>query len=381
MLHILLLILKIIGIVILCILGLALVLTAIILFVPIRYRINGGYDGKPVLKGRVYFLFHSVSLHLDYDSGISLKEVVYRLKILGVTIKSNRKKKPGTGRSGTPLKSGAPSPAGRDTTQKRILPEASGPAETQTPPETGRPQPAETPLPTETGTPQPAETPLPTETGMPQPAEKSPPGIPQEGEAPRPAVIPSHSEAPRPAKSPQPAAGWKDRIRALWRRIGGFWKKVTEFFRRLWKKLENIPYTIKKMCDRMNQLQETILYYRTLWESDEMKRAVSLCKKQLRYLYRKLKPRLFKCRLMVGMEDPYITGQILTYYCMAYPWIGNNVVLTADFENTVFEGDFVLKGHVRIFTLIKAAVIVYFNKNIRNILKKLKREDIGNGGK
>ena len=46
MLHVLLLILKITGIVIACILGLVIIVVAAVLFVPVRYKADADYHGK-----------------------------------------------------------------------------------------------------------------------------------------------------------------------------------------------------------------------------------------------------------------------------------------------------------------------------------------------
>ena len=45
MLHVLLLILKITGIVIACILGLVILVVTAVLFVPVRYKVNADYPG------------------------------------------------------------------------------------------------------------------------------------------------------------------------------------------------------------------------------------------------------------------------------------------------------------------------------------------------
>ena len=64
MLHILLLILKIIGIVLAVIIGLIVLLLAIVMFVPIRYTVSGKYYGKPKLKAQVYWLFHLLRVYI-----------------------------------------------------------------------------------------------------------------------------------------------------------------------------------------------------------------------------------------------------------------------------------------------------------------------------
>ena len=54
MLHVLLLILKITGIVIACILGLVIIVVAAVLFVPVRYKADADYHGKFKEIGRAH---------------------------------------------------------------------------------------------------------------------------------------------------------------------------------------------------------------------------------------------------------------------------------------------------------------------------------------
>lgn len=70
MLQVLLLILKIIGIILLSILGLFLILGLLGLFVPLRYRGKGIYDeNQKSACVRITWLFHIISLKIYYDEG------------------------------------------------------------------------------------------------------------------------------------------------------------------------------------------------------------------------------------------------------------------------------------------------------------------------
>ena len=90
MLHILLQILFIIGVVLLCILGLVLVLLLLVLFVPIRYRANGIKNEETTkIQVRVSYLLHILSVHFDFiDKSSELK-----IKIFGMQINKRKSKK------------------------------------------------------------------------------------------------------------------------------------------------------------------------------------------------------------------------------------------------------------------------------------------------
>ena len=81
MLHILLFILKIIGIVLLAALGLLLAALLLVLLVPVRYRLDGSWHGSPAGKVRVTWLLHAVSVLVSYENGLEIGA-----KLLGFSV-------------------------------------------------------------------------------------------------------------------------------------------------------------------------------------------------------------------------------------------------------------------------------------------------------
>lgn len=74
-------ILKIIGIILLCLVGLLLILLAVVLFVPVRYRIQGEIKEKETqFHIRANWLCHVISFLGDYADGT----FDYKLKIFGI---------------------------------------------------------------------------------------------------------------------------------------------------------------------------------------------------------------------------------------------------------------------------------------------------------
>jgi hypothetical protein len=67
-------------------------------------------------------------------------------------------------------------------------------------------------------------------------------------------------------------------------------------------------------------------------------------------------------------------GEVLAIWGMLYPLHMGNVDINPEFETAVMEGDFYLKGRICIISILKAACILYFNKNIKLLIKRLKRE-------
>ena len=87
-LAILLTILKVTGIVLLCIIGLVLLVLLIVLFVPIRYKADGFYkDSDYNVKAKASWLLHVVTVSFDLKAS---KEPV--IKVFGIKLKGKKKK-------------------------------------------------------------------------------------------------------------------------------------------------------------------------------------------------------------------------------------------------------------------------------------------------
>lgn len=149
---------------------------------------------------------------------------------------------------------------------------------------------------------------------------------------------------------------------------------LIKFLKKLWSVIKNIKYTIIQIYDKINHIIKNIRYYIKIIKSDTFKRALSVCSVQALSLLKSILPKKLKGKLLIGTGDPAGTGQVLAVYGMLYPLLGNHIDITPDFDRQIVEGDLFIKGKITVFKLIKAAWIVYFNRDLRRLLKLFKRE-------
>ena len=125
-------------------------------------------------------------------------------------------------------------------------------------------------------------------------------------------------------------------------------------------------------------MSDNIQYYREVLESESFRQSAALCKRELVWVLKKLKPDKFEADFIVGMEDPAATGEILAICGMLYPLIGQNIRVVGDFdcEKTHIEGLLYIRGRIRVITFIRTAVRIYFNKDIKKLIKLFKKEDV-----
>lgn len=149
---------------------------------------------------------------------------------------------------------------------------------------------------------------------------------------------------------------------------------ILNFFHKIWTALKNIKYTIQKICDKIKHIVRNIRYYSRVVQSDSFQRAWKLCRGEVFSLVRSILPKKLTGNITVGTGDPASTAQILAVHGILYPLIGNHIFITPDFENSVLEGDFYMKGRITVFKVLKTAARIYFSKDLRRVIRLLKRE-------
>lgn len=338
MLHILLLILKIIGIVLLCLLGVLVLGIVCALFVPVRYRVEAVRkegEGEPpvILRMKVTWLLHFVNLVLRFDGSLFVRARIMIITLFRLPKKERRIKKE---RRRTKNVAGPEETAGnegaREETEKDAWAEQTESPETISGNREERENAASQPEKQESAKIQPEES---IETAKQDASEKKP--------------------------------SFLDKLRVIPEILRGIFSKIKGLF-------ENIQYTIRKFCDKIKSVSDTIEYYRGVIEGEAFQRSFALCKGELLRIGKSLKPQKFQAQLIVGMDDPAATGQILAYCGMLYPLLGGHVDVAGDFEKKRLEGHVLVKGKIRLFTFLRVAVKIYFNKDIRKLYKLLKKE-------
>lgn len=145
---------------------------------------------------------------------------------------------------------------------------------------------------------------------------------------------------------------------------------VGRWYTRLLTKWKQI---VNRICDRLQALKrskDTVMD----WIHDEAnQRMVKLILKQVKKLLRHILPQKLRGRIKFGFDDPYLTGQVLSFLSLIHPFYYRQLQLEPVFDQVVLEGEFYLKGRIRLGTLLFCVVRVYLNKNFRVMLKKLLR--------
>lgn len=318
-------ILKIIGIVLLCILAFLVVLLLLVLFVPIRYRVNGERkvpDDAPVrMKARVTWLLHLVSVSFFYP-----EQAYVKIKVLGIKVFSTEPKDEKAKEKEKSSKKKNSDKKAEKAEEKNSVKEAEtiGTLETSEKDEINESERVETQKKQEVN----------------EEADLS------EEEMMGSIDVEESEETPT----------------------------FFGFFKKLWDGLKNIKYTIQKIYDKIREIIKNIRYYCKVLQSASFERAFGLCKNELFDVLTHILPGKLKGNFVIGTGDPASTAQILAIHGILYPLIGNHITVTPDFENTILQGDFSFKGRVTVFRLLISAMKLYFNRDLKRVIRLLKKE-------
>lgn len=90
---------------------------------------------------------------------------------------------------------------------------------------------------------------------------------------------------------------------------------------------------------------------------------------QVKKLLKILKPKKVEAYIHFGLKDAETTGKAAMYVASLYGFIGKNVTIYPDFEQEIIEGNIYIKGSIQLFPIGIIALKVYRNKQVRKYIK------------
>lgn len=319
MLHIILLILKIIGICLLCLIGLLLLCIGLVLFVPVRYRASGSYIEKQLkLLGGVTWLCHIISVRIFYDDEKQEDKSRVLVKIFGIAIMDTAKKK----------------------TKKAKEPKE---AVLEVPKKPPHEKDAEEKEKTKSRTPEIAQKPK---------AEV------QKDEVQKDEVQKNEVQKNEEKKDEAARVEHTKSKKSLLAKLTAFRQKMSDAFKRLCDRLETINQKKDKLMD--------ILF------SEENKKTFILLKRSIFKLIRHILPRRIEGWIHFGTDNPEKTGRMLGWLAVFYPLYAERLKIAPDFEKEIFETKFLAVGKIQAFTFVSTGIKIMLNKDLRRIISEFK---------
>ena len=325
MLHVILLILKILGLLLLIVLAFLLAVVLLVLLVPVRYQAEGSYNGKVKGKARFTWLLHILSVTVQYE-----EDVLAMVRIFGFRIGKQKK-------IDTELKEA-----------EEIMVQAM---------EVMEPEPLNE-----------ARDIKDKVHDRNQNVPVSPPASKEKTwEEPKDAWL----EEPIGGTKDASGAASKDEPKAGSRRKKSF--RMTDFFARLKKMVltvfTKLKFFFRRICDTLKTAKDKKDEIHAWISNKENQKTVKLLFRQGKKLLRHILPRKGTINITFGFDDPYLTGQALTYASVVYPLCHKHLNLYPVFDQTVFTAEGRFRGRIRTGAVLLIGSRMLLDKNFRHLLK------------
>lgn len=328
MIHILLLILKIIGIILLV----ALALTLLILFWPVLYRVKADAKEKNVsCDVMAHWLFHIVHFRLAYKND----KPVYKLRFLGIPIISSKKQKHNkkNSKANNNIKADNDIKNHNNIKSNNNIKENNG---------------------------------IKADNGI------NADNIEIEtidGNKKEQTIIDIEKYVEKNDESydRNDAKLNKDKII---NRFVGFLKNL---FANLKKIILKIKLFFSDTCNNIKILVKKIEEVKTFILAESTKVAYNYGKKYIVKILRHIFPKKIKGRINFGLKEPHLTGQALGYGAMAMGMFGinpNNIEVIPDFETEKFDGYIKCRGRIFVGVVGLYILKLYLKKEINDVIKK-----------
>lgn len=333
MIHIILLILKILGCIILGILALILAVVLIALFVPFKYELSASYDGEPEAGGKISWLFGALKVRGSFKD----KKLHARASILWFRIFSMGEDEAKAADAVHEAAEDAEAAAKAEAEDIMTAAEDAFEEEVVERGEAASPG-GESPEMSSAG-----ELPAPDE----KPDEEKKPGA-SPGERQKPKIKPD--ELPKPNKPPGKEKKSKSKKKPKQKQEG----KLSV----LRKQYDKLVHT-KDMAERF-------------WNADFTQGSIVFGKKAAASLLRHVLPKKVAGHVHFGFDKPADTGKILGYASMLYAWYSDSLTLQPDFDRAVLEGDIDIRGSIRLYIFLYWGLRGILNKDLRKLIKFIK---------
>lgn len=392
MLHIILGILKVIGILLLAIIALILLMVLALLFVPVEYRLAGKKLEK-VLEGRaaVSWLFGAIGLSAEYKG----KKLVIHLKLFGFIIKSFGDVSDTEKKAKRKAKRSAGKRIGKQKKQKASLVNKSKDTVSK-----------EVSEETNTEEPEPYLDEEEMKELFPDVTERQENELQEDQKADNEeksnsqALDDNHAEnqeirieeiseslekegeeePPKDKKTiAEKIASAFDKCGPILRRFCGLAGKIISFIFSIperildiWGKLWDIADAGESFVDKIVSKKEELSRMAKPFLTDASKALYKRVIAHLLYLWKHYKPRRIQGWMKYGTGAPDVTGQLTGVLYMILPARADKFELIPEFTDKVFETDILIKGHIRTCHLIRVVFLLWRDKQLMRLIRRIR---------
>lgn len=346
-----LLILKILGITLLCILGLVLLILALVLFVPIRYRVKGSVRSKKEHEGTVLVSWLLRTLTIRVIDDPETKTISKRIRILGLfgrkwdEVIFPKKKEEDEDEEPEEDAAGSTSQSVSESTSAGSTAGSSESSSGNT-----SVSHAESPAETSSAT-------------VSQTATDSAVSTVE--------VTSESTSAGKPENSSESISGSSGSADSGSIESGGETAETEEKpkKRSIGERIEDMKETASCVLELFSRRKDLL---KTYFTKKSTKAAVAKLWKTVKWLLKTIAPRKGHAEVTFGLKDPEMTGKAFAAAASLYPWYGGHIDVYPEFSGEKLEGEGDVRGRLRLWGVVIRGLSILFDKNIKKVRREFK---------
>ncbi len=134
------------------------------------------------------------------------------------------------------------------------------------------------------------------------------------------------------------------------------------------EKIQQIKCTFYKICDMLKSLAKKKDVAMNFLTNETHRAAFSKGLMEICRLIRFLKPTQCEADVEFGFSDPSVTGCVLAGASLIYPFVGECVDITPNFDERILKGNAWIKGRIHALYFLIVLWNLLWNKNIRTTI-------------
>lgn len=137
-------------------------------------------------------------------------------------------------------------------------------------------------------------------------------------------------------------------------------EKIKAFFIALWNKLAKIFETASDVRAKIKLVTDFL-------QDTQNREGIRLTFAESKKILKHILPGKLKSTIKFGTGDPCSTGQALGAFSILYSFYGDNISITPDFENKVFEGKHYARGRISLITILLIIIRLIRDKRFKSL--------------
>lgn len=345
MMHVILTILKIIGIILLVLLAILLTVFLLLLFVPMRYRLHVRKQ-KDLLEidGRMTWLLHLIRADLTVKqmhgkaviraAGFKLKTLYFLKKEEDTDSTTAESTAPNVASEETASESEVPKPASEETIADSTAPKAAAeePTSKNTAPKAASEEPA------------------------------------SENTAPKAASGKKTAENTKPKTKPGLLGRMMNLAARILNKVLGLILQIPQLPAEVYDKIDSIQ---DQLCRKYDALQKKADPFLSIEAEHMLGKGI----RYLRYLIRGYAPRKITGYIRFGTGSPDLTGELTGLLYVLLPEAGTGYDIEPDFYELVLDTDTLATGQIRAYRLVWVGIRLILDKEFRTLLRQIRGKD------